>query len=70
MRKTLLQQSGIEYEIVALARTDQQLITSVIVAAPVRQSYRWLARYRAEAAAGLGDRSSGRIIGLQRTRLQ
>src|SRR6516162_1035375 len=24
----------------------------------VRQSYRWLARYRAEGAAGLGDRSS------------
>jgi len=24
----------------------------------VRQSYRWLARYRVEGAAGLGDRSS------------
>jgi transposase len=24
----------------------------------VRQSYRWLGRYRAEGAAGLGDRSS------------
>jgi len=33
MRKTLLQQSGIEYEMVVLVRTDQQLIRSVIVAA-------------------------------------